>query len=285
MSDRLYRRAARLTVARQILGYYGVPQPNATVITDLRVVFNVTKDLEKTPNAATISIYNLSEATRAEFQIKPLLVILEAGYDGNLQQIFKGDVRWVRSVLSGVDWITTIECGDGSRALQFARISQSYKSGVSRKNILGHLANSMGVKLPKNVTDASDMTSQFAAGVTVDGPSADQMDKLLAPLQRSWSIQDGELQVLSDAETLPGQAYVISQAGGMIGTPELGSPSKPGEQPTLTVQNLLYPDLRPGRKIQLDSRSLQGLFKMRKVTHDGDTHSEAWTTSIEATPI
>jgi hypothetical protein len=53
--------------------------------------------------------------------------------------------------------------------------------------------------------------------------------------------------------------------------------------PKLKVKHTLYPELIPGEKIQMQSRSVNGLFRIETLIHEGDLFGEAWTTEIEAT--
>jgi len=284
--SRLYKRQARLTVARQSLGLYFSQLPNAMVIEDLRMQIVSVKDLDTNPNSCTIIVTNMSKFSRGELEFKPLHVTVEAGYEDSMKQLFVGNARHVQSRLVGMDWETTIECGDGARAITNARVNMSFKSGVTTETVLGHLAGSFGVTLPSSKDQALDLSKQFAAGYSSDGPSSDQMTKVLAPFEKSWSIQDGSWQILGDSDVREGTAFVINSSSGMLGTPVLNQSTKPGEPATLTVSNLLYPELSPGRKLKLESVSVEdGLFRIKKVEHRCDTDGADWTTNIEATPL
>jgi hypothetical protein len=114
------------------------------------------------------------------------------------------------------------------------------------------------------------------------------MTRILARHDLDWSIQDGKLQILApDATRRSNEALIISQDAGMIGSPEYGAPSEKGKPPTLTVRTLLYPQITPGDKIQLitRTRTINGFFRVERVTHTGDTHGGDWQTSIECRDI
>jgi hypothetical protein len=283
--SRLFKRQAKVTLARSIVGAYFQLLPNAIEITDLRVIFTIEKNLEKDPNTAKIAIYNLSFQTRAEFQRKPVYVTVDAGYDGNMKRVFAGDLRYSASVHEGADWVTSIEAGDGERALENARADKSYNPGVNAKTILQDLADSMGIALPKNVADSRELVKQYSTGFTITGPSAEVMDRIIAPFEKAWSVQDGRLQILGDDETSGDRAFVLSQAEGLVGSPTLNPPSKPGEKPKLIAKSLLYQELYPGCKIALKSQQLNGEFKTVRVAHICDTHGPDWYTEIEGVPL
>jgi len=284
MGDRLYKREVAVTIARPVAGQFFAQQPNAIIVRGLRVQFEVEKTLEAEPNTCRVTITNLAEATRAELQRKPLHIRLDAGYDGELARLFTGDLRHVEHRYTGVEWESIMEVGDGERAYRHARVSRSFRSGIDTKTVLEETAKSMGLKLPTSAKEAKELTAQFAAGFTLQGPSQREMDRLLAPHGMESSIQDGALQILRKGDVRPGTAIVVSQSTGLIGPVEFGAPSEPGKPPVLSFQMLLNPDLTPGGLIRMQSRAVTGDFKLTRGTHSGDTHGQAWFSAGEAVP-
>lgn len=284
---RLFKRECSVTVARPLnasqLNVVDLP-PNATVIENLRVTFRVEKNLGKEPNTAEVCVYNLSEHSRGEMQRVPLYVRVDAGYDGQVQRLFTGDLRpgSGKSMRTGVDWETRLELGDGERAYRFARVSRSYRGGVDARTAVAELAKSMGAVATFTSDTARLLRSQYASGLTLQGPAHRELTRILAPHGLEWSIQDGRLQVILTQEVRPDQAIVVSQAHGMIGVPELAAPEKKGGPPILTVRKLLDPQLTPGGRISLESENIRGVFRVERVVHVGDTHGDDWHSEIEA---
>jgi hypothetical protein len=298
--SRKYRTAARLTIYNQRkTEFFGIPLPNALVIENMRVRFSITKSLEKTPNTCDIIIDNLAESTRVGLRQRPLGVFLDAGYDGVFRRVFTGDVRYDNSELKTPTWETTLQCGDGARAFAGARINRRYKRGTSVVTALKDAAASLGLTLPKEILVntsrdfgiGSSVHEAITLGMTLEGPVRDELDKLLAPYGYSWSIQDGQLQILRDEDTSrsagPGfvMADVLSEATGLKESPQITGPTKVGDPPTLRAKCTLSPHLNPGSVVRIAARAVNGNFKIRRVTHTGDTHGTDWTTEIEATPL
>lgn len=252
---------------------------NGIEIEDLRFAFQIRRTLDKTPNQCQIEIANLNSDSRALVGQKPVGVQLEAGYDGVRRLLFTGDMTYSVSKLVGPNIITTIECGDGDRVYRSARASASYGKGTPVKKILRDLAQNIGQELPPNLLNDPALDRQFSNGEVVFGPLRDELTRLIAPFGYSWTLQNGKLVVLKDAET--SGEYVISEATGMIGSPEMGSPTRNGKPPNISVRCLLFPELYPGIHVRLESRFLNGSFKAVSVEHDGDTHGEAWETRLE----
>jgi hypothetical protein len=292
---RLFRRAVQLTLSKPQAGLpeqgYFTQSANAVVIGDddagqtLRVTFSIEKNLGTEPNGATVTVYNLSEAGRAEIQKKPLHVRLDAGYDGDIRRLFVGDLRFGSAKLDGVDWMTRLELADGLRARKYARARKSYPPGVSQRAVLGDVVKAMGLKVPKSVDDAKELLGAFASGVATDGPAHAEMTRLLQPHGLGWSVQDGQLQILRENGVRADEAIVVSQDTGMIGSPEFEAPKRGKRGPSMRVRMLLEPRLQPGGRIKLESLVGGGLFKVERVRHTGDTHGSDWYSDVEAKPL
>lgn len=259
--------------------------PNAVEITDLRVQFRVRRGLTKTPPQADVTITNLSDATRANLETKPLLVQLDAGYDGLPRLLFVGDMRFAMTELKGADWETLLQIGDGDCHHRWSRVNRSYRPGTTYLTVLQNAAQSFGMQLPLNVVNDPALQAQFVSGHTSQGPTRDELTRLLAPFGYHWSIQHGLLVVQRDDDVLPGEYRAVDEAHGMIGTPQFGSPPRSGKPPHVHVEMLLYPELMPGQLVQLTSKVKSGKFKILVVEHHGDTHAHRWTTKIEIAPI
>lgn len=292
MSNRLYKRVAQVTCYRSQAGVPGSfvannptffeQLPNATVITDLRIQATITKSINADPNPGSVTITNLSARTRADLQTKPLIVRLDAGYDGNLRHVFVGDLRDGRSKREDTEWTTTLQLADGDRAYRYARVNRSYGKFASAIQAVQECASSMGLVVDGAALTSDELQTQFASGHVLYGNAGDELTRVLAPFGYRWSIQDGRLQILKDDEFRPDEAVLISQDTGMIGSPERGAPDASGKPPILTVKMQLYPELTPGAQIQVQSKTIDGVFRIEKVTHELDTHGDDWSSTIEA---
>ncbi len=282
---RLFRRLAAVTLAKPLTGKFFGQQPNAIVVTDLRIQFSIEKSLEREPNSAHVTITNLAERSRAEVQQRPVWIRLDAGYDGQLERVFEGDLFHGESMRESADWETKLQVNDGGRAFRFARVSRSYGAGVDAYTALREAAKAMGLEARFSPQAALELRAQYASGLVLQGPARMELDKVLAPYGMSWSIQDGRLQVLRAGEYRTEEPILISQDTGMVGVPDYGSPEKKGQSPSLTVKTLLQPSVTPGGRVQVASRQIRGTFRVERVVHEGDTHGETWHTTIEAKPL
>jgi len=255
-------------------------------IENLRVQFNVVKSASDDPNPASVIITNLSAEHRSLFERKPLHLTLEAGYVSGMSTLYKGDVMRAQSVRNGPDWETTVQLGSGAYLAKHARSNISLPSGAKLKDTIVLLAKDAGLKIPTNITEAKEFVEGAQTGQTLQGPSLKLFQGLVGVKGYDASMQDDNLIVVKRGRnTLDVVALVISQATGMVGSPELGAPEDDGGPPVLSVKTLLDGAYQVGAPIVVKSRGVNGNFKVQRIEYSGDTHGQAWYTMIEATPI
>jgi len=282
MTDVLFNRDFTIQVGTLKILAREPGEENLTIPT-LRVVFSIKKSTASEPNEATIEIYNLSKNNRKLLQEKDA-VIIEAGYTKTLQQIFSGDVTLISHIKESVDWVTRIECGDGTKEYRAARINISFGAGTKIKDVLETAVKSMKLELG-NTLDKIGLESfrknktEFSTGVVLSGLSSDVVSNLMSSAGFQWSIQDKALQVLKPAETTEEEIVFLNAASGLVGTPEIG------EKGIVLVKSLLQGEIKPGRKIKIKSKTIDGFFKIESVIHSGDTWGAEWYSDVEGKPL
>ncbi len=283
--SRLFKRFMRLDLIKpkiDVIGHFGffTQLPNVVSITALEVKFKIEKSLGKHPNKAHVVITNLAETTRAQIQTKPLIVRLSVGYDGieNLQHLFSGDLRIADTDHNGPHVETKLEMGEGDRAFQYASVSQAY-SGSTVLTAVKDTINKLGLPVPPDLLKTLPDLSRPYTGV-LHGAASDALTELLTPLDASWSMQDGKFVALKATQTREGEAIVIRQGDGMVGSPKIAASKKPGEPPTLTVKTLIDPRIVAGCKVDVRSREINGVFRVEHVEHTGDFRGKEWYTDI-----
>ncbi len=283
MAQTLFRRACRLIVAAPIAEDFATVSARVTEIKDLRVSFKVEKTLSKDPNDATISVYNLNSTTRANLPGKGAKLILEAGYSETVARIFVGDARNILSKREGPDWVTTFECGDGARASSFARVSGSFAAGAKMASVLETIG--AATKLP--LGNLAEIARGDLGGVTLPGgfvahgSALRELDKILVSLGYELSIQDEILQVTKAGQPTTEPVFNLNPRTGLIGSPELNDGNGKDKKSTLRITCLLQPQLKPGRKVRLESESFKGEFRISTVEHKGDTNGAEWYSVLE----
>lgn len=266
-----------------------VPQSGASKrIEDLRIKFQCEKTNESTPNNAEIEIFNLSEATRSMLEAKNTKVQLSIGYLGlnsegvagtgiggssSVETVFIGDVSKVLQVVTAPDIITKIEVADGGNRYRNSRLEKGYPPNSKLTKILDELITSTG--LAKGAKEGvPDRT--YANGLTLSGLSRDHLDTLCRANNLEWSVQDETIQIIPKNQPLANTVVLLDSDSGLIGSP---NKTKDGVEFT----SLIQAKLSPGKKVQLDSRFVKGLFKLRKVSHEGDSQQGTFLSKCEAT--
>ena len=260
------------------------------LVDGLRVQFDVSKSLTKHPNTCDIKISNLSESTRRQMKSRRALVRLMAGYEDTIAQIFSGAARTTDHARESAEWVTHIQCGDGETQFVFSRVSESFAPGASVADIIARIASRLGVSagnVPAQLAARGfrGNLEQFAQGYVAHGKASTELDKIMRSAGFEWSIQDGALQILKPDQATKKQAVLLTPDTGLVGSPEHGAPNKKGKPSVMKAKSLLQPSIHPGGEVSIQSRSVDGHFRVSKVKHTGDTAGGHWYTELEAHPL
>lgn len=294
MALRLFKRNVRVTCWRESVpedptNFQVSRYAEQTEISDLRVQFKVEKSVphgkKPKPHTCDVTITNLAGTTRANLETKPLVVELHAGYDDVYHFMFGGDLRFAMTKMDGPNWETLLQLGDGDCHHRWSRVNRSYARGTSVRQILKDVTRSMAMKLPDELAKDPALDAKFLHGDVAFGPARDKLTELLAPFGYQWMIVNGQLRVLRADRAQPGTIIPIDEENGMIGSPEFGSPPRSGKPPHMTVRTLLYPQINPGDRVRVTSKVKTGDFRVESITHEGDTHGDAWTSEMEIKPL
>lgn len=251
----------------------------------MRVQFKIDKSEKKEPNSSQIIVTNLSPTRRSSLQHVGVKMLLEAGYkEVGVFKIFAGDVRTVDHVRSKANWDTTMRLGDGERAWKFARVAESFAPGTKVVDAARAIAKAMGLDMGNFNKQMESVTAQFDQGYAACGSAARALDQIITTIGKTWSIQDGALQILDPYGVLDLPIPVISPTSGLIDSPEMGSPPSKGKPQLLKFKSLLIAT-KPGAKVRLLSARYDGFVRVHKCSFTGDTHGGDWYTEIEGTII
>lgn len=272
---RLFNRNIRLTIGGQS------GQRIVTYGRDgLRIAFDIQKTGTKTPNRATIQIYNLNDASRKRLHEKLDSILLEVGYGDELTNIFTGRILTMNSSRTGSDWLTSLNVLDtGSRT---ARVSLTFGPGAKFREVALSTARATGLGLGNLESKLEEGPPRpmrsYSHGIVVHGSSVDQFNRLMESAGWEYSVQDGEIQILKPNESNPTSAKrvpIISPETGLVGSPDIA------ENGIVSLITLLDPRIIPGDPIILKSRQFDGKYGTFTVGHKGDVFENTWYTSIQ----
>jgi hypothetical protein len=286
--SRQYQRRAQVIIGKNGAGLS---------VTDARITFEVTKTVKATPNTALIKIYNLNATNEARAKTEFDEVILNAGYLGAIDLVFRGNIKHVYRYRDGADRITEIEAGDGDHDYQRAVMNKTFAAGTDSTAIVAHAVETFaGV----GGTVGGEMQVSGPArirGKVVSGNTRDALDDLARQVGANWSIQDGQLEVIGSNATRAGVAIVVTSDTGLLSAPEVSDKG-------IGVVCLMNPKIKINGALKLDNNSIKakhkkqpdgkaankpkkenvrldpdGVYKVIKLVHKGDTHGQDWTTT------
>jgi hypothetical protein len=251
-----------------------IVNPGSSTLDQIRIEFSVSKGISSAANTADITIFNLEESHRNSIGKEFDNITLEAGYippggDGNVGIIFKGAVRDVEHRREGPNILTTISCGDGDRALRRATISKSFPAGTPVKDVVEEVYKQMekeGVtrgewKFPE------DMQPTFKRPYAACGSCTRELDTIGRGKGFYWSSQNETIEIVP-GNGFVGSVALITPETGMIGTPAITDNG-------VRVSALLNPEIRPNRRVQVKSQTLEmnaadGMYRVSEVTFSGN---------------
>lgn len=265
-------------------------QVDSLLVSDMHVQFRVVKTIRMEPTTLDLAIFNLAPNTRAAMQSKWAKVILNAGYDGQLGQVFSGRSRTTDHEKIAPDVITRIQAGDGEQQYQFGRVNLSFAPGTQYLDVVTAVVKAMGLGLGNLQTALVPPfrkgLTQLTNGYSAHGSASRELDRLLKSLGFEWNIQDGNIQILQMDKASTDSIYLLTPDTGLLGSPQHGAPDRMGFQSmTLMAKSLLLPAIRPGRRVQIKTQSINGVYRVQKITYSGDSAGDEWFNAMELIPV
>jgi len=256
-------------------------------ITDLNVRFTVKRSLSsKVANSCEIDVYNLNADSRGALQgQRDVYVSLDAGYAAGSSTIFRGDLAEAWSTRDGTEWITTITSNDGGTARKTKRIQKTYPAGANIPAMLESIANELGLGLGNlgavaaSAAFLSTGMRTAPAGYTASGSALEQLERLARACGLTFSVQDGQLQFLGFNAASVDAPILLSPATGLVDSPEMG------KDKTVKAKALMIPGLWPGRRVELKSRHVSGLYRIDTTTHKGEFDGTDWGAELELSAV
>jgi len=269
-----YLRKVKLTASGGGGGF--VVNPGNVSTQEIKIAFSISKSISSNQNSAEIRIWNLSPGHRNSIGKEFDDLTLEAGYmppDGgsNVGIIFKGQLRDVEHTREGPDIVTTLQCGDGDKAFRRATINKSYKKGTPVKDVVEDIYKDLNKQgISKGEWKFPDgMRENYERPYAACGSCKREMDTVGRSNGFYWSIQNGVMEIIP-GDGYIGEMFLITPKTGMIDVPAITDNG-------VKVSCLLNPEIRPGRRVQVQSQVLgmngaNGEYRVSQITYTGDNH-------------
>lgn len=245
-------------------------------INNLRTAFSISHTHDKTPNKATIRVWNLNpshrhQVTGGEFK----QVSLAVGYGSleNCRVLYAGQITKPAVIREGLDFILELTCDDGATAYRDAFVNVTLAAGSTHEDVIAHCAGQMAGITPGNIGLPGAVT--FKRAKVCYGPARHVMTQVADHHGADWMIQNGELHILHPDYCLPGEGALLNEGSGMLGSPK---PTDRG----LEVSCLLRPEITVGSLVRIESiiTDYNGDYKVVAVKSEGDTHASRWESRL-----
>jgi hypothetical protein len=266
---------------------------NRSRYTDLDFVFTIKKTLKPEPNTCEVTVFNLNRERQAELEaIAPkgskqatvgIPCEIEAGYEGGMSLLWRGDLRTIETTDDGPNAVTTLTSGDGEKSWKHARLHVSYGPQTPLDTSLRAIARALGVdegNLSKTVAKLKVGGSAiWPTGKVLTGAASRQLMAIARSADLEVSIQDGALQFLARGKALEGRALKLSSDTGLVGSPSVDN------EGIVTFRTLMIPDLRCGASVVLDAKRVKGGYRLIEIEWSGDTSSTDWYADCKGDPL
>ena len=258
-------------------------------VSDLRCVFSVNKSINETPNYSHIIIYNLASNTIAKIK-NGWIVILSAGYkDGNYGMIFTGEVvQHYVTREEGVNTLLHLICQDGDAFLNGSFTVKTLEKGSSAMDVVSACAD-----LPTNqIGQQVKGKPAYIRGKVMFGMSAKYLRGVAKTTETQFYVEDRKINIVGAKDYGPNEAVLLTPETGLIGDPTQTDNGVSG-------QCLINPSIKLNTLIKIDSSYIvtkaldnaesaklsfasDGVYRITKLTYEGDTHGDPWYCTFEA---
>jgi len=244
----------------------------------LRISFDFTFDDKVKSNNGKISVYNIHKEARSFYQDQTnLTVILNAGHNGSLSQIFTGDVKLVTTTKEGANTVTTFDCGDGFNLSKNVKISSSFDPGTAVKKMVEQMFTNLKAAGAEIMKGAADLfTGNTKNGVTIQDTALNALNKICRSQNLEIKITNNVVEIIKLNGNIGNNAILLTPNTGLIGTP--AKKDKGISFKSLINEGRIF----PGRVVKIESSSINGFFVVTKAIYNGDTYGQDWTVNCEA---
>ena len=260
-------------------------------VSQLRCVFEITKTGYAEPNYSIIEVYNLNPKDENKMIQQGQRVVIEAGYVGSQYgKIFDGQVvQVIRSKENAVDYVMTIVAMDNDRYSSYGLINTSISAGQNARDAVDTLSRSAAVAT--EVGHIAQMDITYPRGKVLFGMSKDYLSQIASSANATYYSEDGKINIISIVQQPSERIKSYGPRNGLLGVPsqnELGISCEVLLDPSVNINTFFHIEnetiagyqYTPGQPLRgLDK---EGIYRVIRLTHRGDTHGNDWITSIEA---
>lgn len=257
---------------RVLFGFNALVQTPTVILknTDFDFEFDVPFDDDMEANEATIIIYNLSADTVNKFKVGNS-VSITAGYGDDTGIIFSGYISKVKTVIDGVDKVTTVYALDDVKYSPQMMNETTYAKGTKASKILKDLLNRLGLPIAVFKPQRDHV---YDSETKVSGSIVENIKEYSDVCGVSTYICKQKIycRPIWDGDNLH---FNVTENTGMIGSPEQFEEQNENEEYTDNVQGynvtmLLQHRLTTAGIVKVVSKNNSGEYRIVSGTHSFD---------------
>ncbi|SMB95330.1 conserved hypothetical protein [Desulfonispora thiosulfatigenes DSM 11270] len=233
---------------------------------NFEIDFKIDFDQDPEPNISEVKIFNLSDSTIESIR-KDKTIILNAGYEGDVGSILIGGIAKVETSWEGVDKLIKLLVGDGSKEWYRTKVSNTYKAGITAKQILNDLTGIFGLEIGE-ITVADNIV--YKNGRSVSGTLESAIRSIVKDTKSKFYINHGKIYIRPwDEGTVTG--FVLNADTGLIETPVPFEEEIDGKMIFgYKVKMLLNHRINIDSILKIESKTANGIYRVIKGSHHGD---------------
>jgi hypothetical protein len=248
--DVKWLRACQLLVGKD--GNGDVSDKTALLIDGLRISFDITKTIYRTPNVGTIKVYNLSGPTEKRILREYNDLIRRGGYVGGGQKprtFFRGNIVFGTAYRDGVNRILELNAKDGDKDFYNATVNFTLAAGHTDADVIREVVKVFEATKLGHV-HGKNLSKKHARGRTYATNARAVLDQIARDNHAEWSIQNGKLNMVPVDSTLPMEAFEVSSERRLFGAPDANDKG-------ISMKMLFDPLIIPGSKVWLRNNEVK----------------------------
>jgi len=240
---------------------------------------------------ATIEAHNLSDTTVNNIK-KGQVVIINAGYEGDIGAIFTGKVSQCSDDHNGTERITKITAAEALDEWMSKEVNKPYTAGSKASTIVKDLLNIFGIEVG---TMELAVDKEYPRGKVCRGKVKNVLTEIVTLDCKSRFLIHNGIITISDPNKGQNVGYTLSSATGLLRsandtantetTTNQTTKKSSSEKSEVTYSRdcLLNYHLAPADVITIKSATLNGKYLIKSGTHTGSPDGD-WKTTIEVKP-
>ena len=249
-----------------------------------RAQFEITVDAIGNITLCDLVLSNLAASTVNEVFKRGSVIAIKAGYNDNIDYIFRGIIRNVFKGRDGATTYTNIIARGGE--LEKEAINVALGKNVTLAEVLQSLVSALGYKL---VINKSEFSNIYPTGYSMTGDPYKYLRDLAKSWGFDWSIEQNNLVIFKVSTGRKAPTKKVNMLSGLEGIPEV-------TEVGVNFSVRMDPSIKIGNKIELDTRyksfnfsgvyynnELQdvagsGEYTIMKIVYSGDNYGGNWNT-------